>query len=94
MQMANLNEHQLKARKVRKERESVVSPLQRQLAAMVIDNIIEGNGGRAAADVFWDDDSFDITEESEVDPDRDLPDLEAETVPEMDEINHNILECD
>lgn len=92
--MANLDEHQLKTRNIRKEGGSAVSPLQLQLAAMVIAKIIKRNAGRAAADVFWDDDSFDVTEEMEFDPDLEFLDLEEETLPEMDAINHNIFECD
>lgn len=88
--MLNVKELSLSARGVTKGEESVVSPLQLQLAAMLIGNIVEGNGGEAASEIFWDDDSFDLTEESEVDSDMNFP----ETLPEMDIINHNIFECD
>jgi hypothetical protein len=90
MQMLNVNELDLNARGVTKGDESLVSPLQLQLAAMLIGNIVEGNGGEAASEIFWDDDSFDLTEESEFDSDMNFP----ETLPEMDIINHNIFECD
>lgn len=70
------------------------SALQLQLAASVIGKIIERNADCAAADVFWDDDSFDFPDDSEFDTDLDPLDSEEETVPEMDEINHNIFECD
>jgi hypothetical protein len=92
--MANLDESQRRARKVRRNGGSAASHLQLQLAAMVVDKIIERRAGQAAADVFWDDDSFDTIEEREFDPDLDSPNLEEETVPEMAEINHNIFECD
>jgi hypothetical protein len=90
--MANMDKHQLKTKKIRKQGGSAVSPLQLQLAAMVLDRIIERNAGRAATGVFWDDDSFDVTEEREFNPE--FSDPEEETVPEMDVINHNIFECD
>ena len=85
-----LNVNDLNAQSVREVEESVVSPLQLQLAAMLIGNIVEGNGGEAASEIFWDDDSFDLTDESEFDSDMNFP----ETLPEMDIINHNIFECD
>ena len=88
--MLNVNENSFNARNVRKAEEFAVSPLQLQLAAMLIGNIVEGNGGEAASEIFWDDDSFDLTEESEFDPDMNSP----ESLPEMDIINHNIFECD
>lgn len=92
--MANLDEHQPKTRKIRKEGGSAASPLQLHLAAIVMDKIIERNAGRAAADVFWDDDSFDVAKDIEFDPDLEFPGPEEETLPEMDVINHNIFECD
>lgn len=88
MQMLNENEHDFNARNVRMAEEFPVSPLQLQLAAMLICNIVEGNGGETASEIFWDDDSFDLTDEGEVD--IDFP----ETLPEMEIINHNIFECD
>jgi ABC-type sulfate transport system substrate-binding protein len=92
--MGNIDEPQPGDRNTEKECVSAVSALQIQLAAIVIDKIIEKNGGRAAADAFWDDDSFDFSDEMELDADLELRDSEEETVPEMDEINHNIFECD
>ena len=88
--MLNVNEHDLIARNVRMAEEFAVSPLQLQLSAMLIGNIVERNGGEAASEIFWDDDSFDLTDEGEFDPDINFP----ETLPEMDIINHNIFECD
>lgn len=70
------------------------SALQLQLAASVIGKTVERNADHAAAEVFWDDDSFDFPDDREFDSDLDLPNSEEETVPEMDEINHNIFECD
>ncbi len=92
--MGNMDEPQLGDQKTEKEGVSAVSTLQLQLAAIVIDKVIERNAGRAAADAFWDDDSFDFSDEMEFDADLELRDSEEETVPEMDEINHNIFECD
>ncbi len=67
------------------------SKLQLQLASGIIDQIIEANGGREAADAFWDDDSFDVLNDFDTDLEFDDPD--AETVPEMALIMHNISPC-
>ena len=66
--------------------------LQLQLAASVIDRLIHANDGRDLADVFWDDESLDLLSDTELD--LDFGDPEEETLPEMDEIRHNIFECD
>ena len=92
--MGNIDEPRPGNQKGEKECVPADSSLQLRLAAIVIDKIIERNGGRAAADAFWDDDSFDFSDEMELDADLELRDSEEETVPEMDEINHNIFECD
>lgn len=76
--------------KTMKEAESPASRLQFQLAASLLDSVIVKNAGRDAADAFWDDDCFDLLE----DTDPDLGDPDVETLPEMDIIWHNIFECD
>ena len=68
------------------------SKLQLQLAAGVVDRLIEANAGREVADAFWDDDSFDVLDE--FDPDLGFTDPDEETLPEMAEIWHNIYPCD
>lgn len=70
------------------------SRLQLQLAASIVDRLIERNAGREAADAFWDGDSVDSIDESDPDLDEELLDPDAETLPEMSDINHNIYECD
>lgn len=74
------------------EKEPSVSKLQLQLAAIIVDTLIERNAGRAVADEFWHNNSIDsIEDEGEY---LDLSDPDEETLPEMNEINWNIYPCD
>ena len=77
------------------EEDFSTSTLQLKLAAGIIGGLIERNGGREAADAFWDDDAFDSLNEGKeyMDPELWDPD-EEETLPEMDIINWNLYECD
>lgn len=75
------------------EEDIPASRFQLELAASIVARLIERNGGRGAANAFWDDDSFDPEGNAEyVDPEFWDPD--EETLPEMNEINWNIHECD
>lgn len=68
------------------------SRLQLELAASLTDRLIVRNAGREAAEAFWNDNSFDLLEDTE--PDLDSEDSGMETLPEMEIIWHNIFECD
>lgn len=65
--------------------------LELRLAAGIVDRIIEANGGREVADAFWEDESFDVLDDT--DPDLEFGDPDEETLPEMDLIMHNISPC-
>ena len=69
------------------------SNLEIQLAASIVDSLIERNSGRDVADAFWDDDAFDTLDDGYeyLDPERWDPD--EETLPEMDIIEWNMYEC-
>jgi hypothetical protein len=56
--------------------------LQLQLAASIVDRLIERNGGREVADSFWDDDVFDSLDEGDEYLDPELWDPDEETLPE------------
>ncbi len=66
--------------------------LQLRLAAAVVDRLIEANAGREVADAFWDDESFDVLDDFDLD--LVFADPDDETSPEMAEIWHNIYPCD
>lgn len=85
---------QLDVGETRNEKEPSPSKLQLQLAAIIVDTLIERNAGRAAADEFWDDNSIDSLEDEGEYLDPDLSDPDEETLPEMNEINWNIYPCD
>jgi len=78
----------------KKENDVRASKLQLDLAASIVGRLIERNGGRDAADRFWDDDSFEAIEDAGPGLDLDLSDPKEETLPEMAYIRHNIFECD
>lgn len=77
----------------REEEDFSSSTLQLRLAASIVDRLIERNGGRDVADRFWDDDSFDSLHERGEYLDAEFLDPDEETLPEMNEINWNIHEC-
>jgi hypothetical protein len=89
--MALKNDSQPTIRKAMDEKDCPPSKLQLQLAASIIDQIIEKNAGREAADEFWGDDSFDVLNDFDTGPEFDDPG--EETVPEMALIMHNISPC-
>jgi hypothetical protein len=64
-----------------------------QLAASIVDRLIERNAGRVVADAFWDDDTFEALDGGDEYLDPELWDPDEETLPEMDIINWNIYEC-
>jgi hypothetical protein len=76
-----------------REEESPTSMLQLQLAAGIVEKLVEQNGGRDIANVFWDDDALDSLEDGDEYVDPELWDPEEETLPEMKEIEWNIYEC-
>jgi hypothetical protein len=78
--------------KRKREVEPPASKFQLRLAASVIDALIARNADRDTADAFWGDDSFNQLDDKGLD--SEFGDLEVETVPEMDDIMHNIYECD
>jgi len=85
---------QLDVGKTRNEKRTLASKLQLQLAASIVDTLIERNAGRAAADEFWNGNSVDsLLDEGECE-DEDLSGPDEETLPEMNEINWNIYPCD
>lgn len=89
--MALMNDSKPTIRKATDGEDCAPSKLQLQLAASIIDQTIEKNAGREAADEFWGDDSFDVLNDFDADPEFDDPD--EETVPEMALIMHNISPC-
>lgn len=74
--------------------EKYFSALQLQLAASIVDGLIERNGGRDVAIASWDDDAFDSLDVGGEYLDPELWDPDEETVPEILDIYHNIYECD
>lgn len=92
--MAITNSLQPEMPEVGAEHECPTSALQLQLAASIINAVIERNGGSEIAHVFWDDDAFDSLEDGEeyVDPELWDPDGD-EVLPEAKEIEWNIYEC-
>lgn len=90
--MELINGSQPETLRARNGEDSEPCKLQLRLAAAVVDRLIEANAGREVADRFWDDDSFDVLDDS--DPDLEYEDPDEETVPEMAEILHNIYPCD
>lgn len=88
----NLQPEMFDARK--EDDASPASALQLKLAAGILEKLIEGNGGSAVTNVFWDDDAFDSLEDGEeyVDPELWDPDGE-EVLPEAKEIEWNLYEC-
>lgn len=75
------------------EEDLPASTLQLRLAASIIGRLIERNGGRGAADQFWDDDAFDSLDEGDEYRDPELGDPDEETLPEANEIDWNMFEC-
>lgn len=69
------------------------SALQLQLAAGIVENLIERNGGSKIANLFWDDDAFDSLEDGDEYVDPEFWDPDQETLPEAKEIEWNIYEC-
>jgi hypothetical protein len=78
--------------KRKREAEPPASKFQLRLAASVIDALIARNADRDTADAFWSDDSFNLFDDKELD--SEFGGLVVETVPEIDDIRHNIYECD
>lgn len=78
----------------RKEQVEDASAFELRLAAMVVKAALERNGGGAQSARFWDDDLFDSFDSRREYVHPDLGHSEEETLPEMDEINWNIHECD
>jgi hypothetical protein len=78
----------------REEEDLPASTLQLRLAASIIGRLIERNGGRKAADQFWNDDAFDSLDEDDEYLDPELGDPDEETLPEAQEIDRNTFECD
>lgn len=69
------------------------SPIQLQLAAGIVEKLIDRNGGSDVTNVFWDEDAFDSLEDGDEYVDPELWDPDEETLPEMKEIEWNIYEC-
>lgn len=91
--MAPTDDSQTDTSDERKEGDLFASKLELQLAASIVDRLIERSGGREVADGFWDDDSFDSIDDGDEYVDPEFWDPDNETVPEILEINHNIYEC-
>lgn len=66
------------------------SALQLRLAASLVSRLVERNGGSAAADLFWNEDTFDNDHDQDEYLDAELWDPDSETVPEMAAIMENI----
>lgn len=91
--MATTNELRPEISDAREEDASPTSTLQLQLAAGIVEKLIERNGGREADNVFWDDDAFDSLEDGDEYLDPELWDPDEEVLPEAKEIEWNIYEC-
>ena len=77
----------------REEEDCSASTLQLRLATSIIDSLIEHNGGRDVADRFLDDESLASRHERGEYLDVESSNTDEETLPEMEEINRNIHEC-
>jgi hypothetical protein len=91
--MATIDDSRPGSPDAREEEDLSASTLQLRLATSIVDSLIERNGGRDVADRFWDDDSFDSLHERGEYLDTEFSDPDEETLPEMNEINWNIHEC-
>lgn len=91
--MARINDFRPSIPDTKEEEDLSTSTLQLQLAASILGRLIERNGGRDVADVFWDDDEFESLHEGDEYFDPEFWDPDEETLPEMNEINWNIYEC-
>jgi hypothetical protein len=92
--MAITNDHQPEIPDVTEEDACPPSALQLRLAAGILEKLIERNGGSEVVNVFWDSDAFEPPEDQDeyVDPELWDPDSD-EVLPEMEEIEWNIYEC-
>ena len=72
---------------------SPTSALQLQLAAGIVEKLIERNGGSEIGNVFWDDDAIDSLKDRDDYEDPEFWDPDQEVLPEMKEIEWNIYEC-
>ena len=91
--MASRDDSRPKSPNTSEEDDLSASSLQLKLAANIVDHLAERNGGRDLADAFWDDDTFDSLDGEGEYLDPKLWDPDEETLPEMDDINWNIYEC-
>lgn len=91
--MAITNNLRLEIPDAREEDASPTSALQLQLAAGIVEKLIERNAGSEIANVFWDDDAFDSLEDGDEYVDPELWDPDEEVLPEAKEIEWNIYEC-
>jgi hypothetical protein len=91
--MATMNDSQPEMPDTREENGLPASALQLQLAAGIVERLVERNGGSEIANVFWDDDAFDSLEDGDEYLDPELWDPDEEILPEAKEIEWNIYEC-
>ena len=92
--MATTNDSRSKSTDAREEENAFpTSALQLQLAAAIVEKLIQRNGGSKIANVFWDDDTFDSLEDGDEYVDPELWDPHEEVLPEAKEIEWNIFEC-
>jgi hypothetical protein len=91
--MATIHDSRPEISDARKERDLAASTLELQLAASIVDRLIERNGGRDVADGFWDDDSFDSLHDGGEFLDAEFWDPDEETLPEALDIDWNVYEC-
>jgi hypothetical protein len=91
--MATIDDSRPGSPDAREEEDLSASTLQLRLATSIVDSLIERNGGRDVADRFWDDDSFDASDDRDEYLDQEFRVSDEETLPEMNQINWNIHEC-
>ena len=91
--MTPQNEPRLEVEETRKEEDLPAFTLQLQLAASIVDALIERNGGRDVADEFWNDNSFNSLDDEGDYLDADLWDPDEEKLPEDNEIYWNLNPC-